>query len=232
MNDKKIRLLRKSIVALIALIVLSAAFAGLTLSKHIAVADGGDTSSVADWGITVKTTGDLFGDVTKSGDGSYSAALNETTVLSIGMDDISGTVTLSGQAETAAAVSYDATLNLNEYWNVTERNGTEKIFYCPLVFTIEERTASDGTVSTVSINGKDYDTESDLAAAITDTFSEFGNNYAANAALDEKIVVTISWPSETKDDEAYYTNLLYDNADAGNAPDIEFIVDVNAKQID
>lgn len=233
------RLMKASAFLLVSTMATSC-FVGSTFAKYVSEGKGEDSARVAKWGVKVEVEGDGF--KTSYGKNDYLSSVGENTVISSteekvvapGTKGTFGGVKISGKPEVAVKVETTATVDLSG-WNVAD--GDE--FYCPLKFTIGEKT----------INGLDYskDTaggESSFEYAIKDAIQKATTKeLEANTDLSEVgDGITYSWEwsfekatgtAADQDDELdtlLGNNAADDNPD--NDPKISITVKTTVTQID
>lgn len=220
---------------LLVLTLLTSCFAGGTLAKYVSKGEGEDSARVAKWGVEVKITGDGF-KTTYGKDDTGSNVTGDTVISADGKIVAPGTgatfggVTITGTPEVAVKIKTTADVQLSG-WNVAE--GGE--FYCPLVFTIDNKT----------INGLDYSKstaggESSFQAAIKKAIEdattkevEAGTNLSS---IGENITYSWKWPFENATGTAIHQSdeldtLLGKNAANNNAPTIKITVTTTVTQI-
>lgn len=233
------RLMKASAFLLVSTMATSC-FVGSTFAKYVSEGEGSDSARVAKWGVEVTVTGDGF--KTEYGKDDYKSSVKGNTVISSteekvvapGTKGTFGGVKISGKPEVAVKVETTATVDLSG-WNVAD--GDE--FYCPLKFTVGEKT----------INGLDYskDTaggESSFEYAIKDAIQK-ATTQQLEAGTDLSTVgndITYSWewPFEkatgtAADQDDELDTLLGNNAaddNPDNDPKISITVKTTVTQID
>lgn len=232
------RLMKASAFLLVSTMATSC-FVGSTFAKYVSKGEGEDSARVAKWGVEVEVTGDGFKTIYGKDDvnanvGDTVVSSNEEKVVAPGTKGTFGGVKISGKPEVAVKVETTADVELSG-WNVANDGG----FYCPLKFTIGEKT----------INGLDYsrDTaggEASFEYAIKDAIQKATTQQLeANTDLSEvgdDITYSWEWPFEgstgkvaNQDDEL--DTILGDNAadgNTGNDPKINITVKTTVTQID
>lgn len=170
---KKIKFSKVTAFILLAVIVTSC-FAGGTFAKYVTEGEGSDTARVAKWGVTVDVTGNGFAQTYVKDDGQKLPDNDTYSVRSTGSEEITftwslagggssstiedvanlvapgtsgefGGISISGTPEVAVKVETTANVVFSGDWEVYEDRGSY-YFYCPLKFTIGDKT----------INGLDY----------------------------------------------------------------------------
>lgn len=139
------RLMKASAFLLVSTMATSC-FVGSTFAKYVSEGEGSDSARVAKWGVKVEVTGDGFKteygkDDVNANVGDTVVSSNEEKVVAPGTKGTFGGVKITGTPEVAVKVETTADVELSG-WNVANDGG----FYCPLKFTIGEKT----------INGLDY----------------------------------------------------------------------------
>lgn len=232
------RLMKASAFLLVSTMATSC-FVGSTFAKYVSENQGEDSARVAKWGVEVEVTGDGFkteygkDDHESNVEGNTVISSTEEKVVAPGTKGTFGGVTITGTPEVAVKIDTTATVDLSG-WNVA--NDGE--FYCPLKFTIGDKT----------INGLDYSKdvaggESSFEYAIKDAIQKATTQQLKpNTDLSEVgkgITYSWEWPFEgstgkvaNQDDEL--DTILGDNAadgDTGNDPKIDITVKTTVTQI-
>lgn len=232
------RLMKASAFLLVSTMATSC-FVGSTFAKYVSEGKGEDSARVAKWGVEVEVTGDGFkteygkDDHESNVEGNTVISSTEEKVVAPGTKGTFGGVTITGTPEVAVKIDTTATVDLSG-WNVA--NDGE--FYCPLKFTIGDKT----------INGLDYSKdvaggESSFEYAIKDAIQKATTQQLKpNTDLSEVgkgITYSWEWPFEgstgkvaNQDDEL--DTILGDNAadgDTGNDPKIDITVKTTVTQI-
>ncbi len=236
---KRNTLLRASALLLVATLTTSC-FVGGTFAKYVSEGNGEDSARVAKWGVTVEVKGDGFktayekNDTNSKVDGNTVVSSTEEKVVAPGTKGTFGGVKITGTPEVAVKVETTATVDLSG-WNVAE--GGE--FYCPLVFTIGNKTIN-GLDYSKSTSGGEASFENAIKNAIKDAASK---EIAANTDLSkESVNITYSWEwpfagasgTAATQDDALDTKLgdnAADNNDS-NDPEISITVETTVTQID
>lgn len=232
------RLMKASAFLLVSTMATSC-FVGSTFAKYVSENQGEDSARVAKWGVEVEVTGDGFKTIYGKDDinanvGDTVVSSNEEKVVAPGTKGTFGGVKISGKPEVAVKVETTATVDLSG-WNVAD--GDE--FYCPLKFTIGEKT----------INGLDYSKgtaggEGSFENAIKTAIQEATTKEVAAgtdlSTVGNNITYSWEWPFEkstgdvARQDDILDTK-LGDNAadgDTGNDPTISITVNTKVTQID
>lgn len=233
------RLMKASAFLLVSTMATSC-FVGSTFAKYVSEGEGSDSARVAKWGVKVEVTGDGF--KTKYGKDDYNSNVDGNTVISSttekvvapGTKGTFGGVKITGTPEVAVKVETTADVELSG-WNVANDGG----FYCPLKFTVGEKT----------INGLDYskDTaggESSFEYAIKDAIQEATTKEVAAgtdlSTVGDGITYSWEWPFEkatgtAADQDDELDTLLGNNAaddNPDNDPKISITVKTTVTQID
>ena len=119
----------KMVALLAALCLMTSCFVGGTLAKYVTTGGGNDTARVAKWGVTISTTGDMFGDAYKDGIVTYTAdeAVDTitvqadtagTNVVAPGTNGTLAAYDIGGAPEVDTQVTYTAELTLAN-WSYT-----------------------------------------------------------------------------------------------------------------
>lgn len=234
------RLMKASAFLLVSTMATSC-FVGSTFAKYVSEGEGEDSARVAKWGVEVEVTGDGF--KTSYGKNDHTSSVKGDTVISSSAEEkvvapgtkgTFGGVKISGKPEVAVKVGTTATVDLSG-WNVAD--GDE--FYCPLKFTIGEKT----------INGLDYSKgtageEASFESAIKDAIQKATTKeLEANTDLStvgNGITYSWEWPFEkatgtAADQDNELDTKLGDNAaddNPDNDPKISITVKTTVTQID
>lgn len=191
---KSNKLMRVSGVLLV-LTLITSCFVGGTFAKYVSEGEGDDTARVAKWGVEVEVEGDGF--KTEYGKDDLNSSIKGPTVISISEDKVVapgtkgtfGSIKITGKPEVAVQIKTTANVKF-ENWDVN--NGE---FYCPLVFTIGEKT----------INGLDYSKETAgeansfaaaIKKAIQDATSKDIEAGTDLSTIGEGITYSWEWPFE------------------------------------
>ena len=237
---KKTNKVMRLAAVLLVLTLISSCFVGGTFAKYVSEGKGEDSARVAKWGVKVELAGDGFkteygkDDATASVTGNTVISSNEDKLVAPGTKGTFGGVTISGKPEVAVEVKTTAKVELSG-WNVA--NGGE--FYCPLEFTIGDKTIKGLDYSSSTAGGEDS-----FENAIKDAIEEAtSKQLAANTDLSEvgeNITYSWSWPFTggsgnvaSQSDEL--DTVLGDNAADGdplNDPKITINVTTTVTQID
>lgn len=222
---------------LVVLTLITSCFVGGTFAKYVTENEGMDTARVAKWGVVVTVTGDGF-KTSYGKDYAYSNVEGDTVISSTeekvvapGTKGTFGGVEITGKPEVAVKIETTADVDLSG-WNVAD--GDE--FYCPLVFTIGDKT----------INGLDYSKstaggEGSFENAIKDAIQKATTKEVeANTDLTEigeNITYSWEWPFENATGDVANQSdeldtKLGNNAANGNAPTVSITVKTTVTQID
>lgn len=232
------RLMKASAFLLVSTMATSC-FVGSTFAKYVSEGEGEDSARVAKWGVEVEVTGDGFKTIYGKDDvnanvGDTVVSSNEEKVVAPGTKGTFGGVKITGTPEVAVKVETTADVELSG-WNVANDGG----FYCPLKFTVGEKT----------INGLDYskDTaggESSFENAIKTAIQEATTKEVAAgtdlSTVGDDITYSWEWPFEgstgkVANQEDELDTKLGDNAaddNPDNDPKISITVKTTVTQID
>lgn len=214
--------------------MLTTGIVGGTFAKYATGATGVDNARVAKFGVSITAESTSFGKSYKSADGTVSAVYDASTdsvnssdndkVIAPGTGDTVANIAISGTPEVDVKVTYDALITFNDKWMVENDE-----YYCPLVFTVNGR----------SINGLDYASADEFAAAIVAEINRLEATYPAGSDLSAVTCdITWKWGYETgSDDTAKASNnikdtYLGDQAAKGNAATISITIKAEVVQID
>lgn len=233
--------LPKIAALLLVLTLVTATFVSGTFAKYVTKGDGKDSARVAKWGVEVEVTGDGFKTEYGKDDpdtdtdvGDTVASEDEVKVVAPGTDGTFGGVKISGKPEVAVKIVTTAEVDLSG-WNVGEGGA----FYCPLEFTIGDKT----------INGLDYSAktaggegsfEDAIKTAIQDATTKEVSAGTNLSTVGNNITYSWEWPFEGAQGEVAEQSdeldtLLGDNAadnNPDNDPTISITVTTTVTQID
>lgn len=219
------------LVALLALTLVTSCFVGGTFAKYITTNNGTDNARVAKWGVTITTTGDMFGDAYKDGVVTYTADeavdtitvqadTEGTNVVAPGTNGTLAAYDIGGAPEVDTEVTYTADLVLAN-WEVDSAE------YCPIVITV---------------NGTDYEqtgTIAEFETAVETAIVAATEKYHTNddlSAVEDDLVVTWKWGYEAGDGAANQTDAkdtaLGDAAVNGTAATIALTTSATITQVD
>lgn len=221
---------------LLALVLVTSCFVGGTFAKYVTKGTGSDSARVAKFGVTVTANGSTFAEQYATDDETVRAIASSVVsserkkVVAPGTKGDMVSMTLSGSAEVAVKVTYKATVNLGDKWVA------DSVYYCPLVITVNNK----------NINGLDYTTAADFAAAVEAEIDGYTKNYVANTTFDgdqaagyknDSLKVSWRWNFEAtqfaKGDQTDEKDTILGNAAAnGNAAEISLQVVTTVTQID
>lgn len=228
---KKNKFLRLASFMLIACLATCCAVGG-TFAKYVTSADATDSARVAKWGMELTVTGDdAFGEkynneIDPAGVKVVSSESGKN-VLAPGTNGTLATYSIKGTPEVAFNLAVTVDLDLGDKWVVNSS------VYCPLVFNV------GGTE--IKIDATNTDTaklETAVENAIkTAIFGEVVDNkdYEANAtafATAKTLNISWAWAYSTSAENDVKDTALGDAAADGNAPTIEFTLEITATQID
>ena len=233
------RLMKASAFLLVSTMATSC-FVGSTFAKYVSEGEGSDSARVAKWGVQVEVTGDGFKTEYDKNDSNSSvkgdtviSSSAEEKVVAPGTKGTFGGVKITGTPEVAVKVETTATVDLSG-WNVAD--GGE--FYCPLKFTIGDKT----------INGLDYSKgtaggegsfENAIKTAIQKATTKELEANTDLSTVGNDITYSWEWPFEgSRGDVASQDDILDtklgDNAaddDPSNDPTISITVNTKVTQI-
>lgn len=232
---KSNKLMRVSGVLLV-LTLITSCFVGGTFAKYVSEGEGDDTARVAKWGVEVEVKGDGFktaygkDDYQNNIEGSTVISSSEDKVVAPGTKGTFGGIKITGKPEVAVQIKTTADVKF-ENWDVQE-NGD---FYCPLVFTIGDKT----------INGLDYSKETageadSFAFAIKDAIEKAtSKGIIPNTDLSEigkDITYSWEWPFENAtgtgcNQSNELDTKLGNNAANGSAPSVKIDIKTTVTQI-
>lgn len=222
---------------LLALVLVTSCFVGGTFAKYVTSGTGKDTARVAKFGVKVTANGSTFAEEYATDDGavvgtiakSVVSSQNKVKVVAPGTKGDMVSMTLSGSAEVAVKVTYEATVNLGDKWVA------DGAYYCPLVITVNGE----------DIKGLDYETATDFAAAVKAKIDGYTKNYVANTNFsgdkaaeykNDSLKVSWAWAFEDNAENAKQTDekdtILGDAAAGNNAAEISLQVVTTVTQID
>lgn len=222
---------------LLALVLVTSCFVGGTFAKYVTSGTGKDTARVAKFGVTVTANGSTFAEEYATNDETVGTITKSVVSSKVGEKVVApGTkgdmvsMTLSGSAEVAVKVTYEATVNLGDKWVADDK------YYCPLVITVNGK----------EIKGLDYETAADFAAAVKAEIDGYTKNYVANTNFsgdraaeykNDSLKVSWRWNFEAtnfaKDNQTDEKDTILGNAAAnGNAAEISLQVVTTVTQID
>ena len=198
---KKNKMMRLASVLLVAVLMSTCAISG-TFAKYVTNGTAKSEARVAKFGVRVNTTGDLFSTTYAVDDkDADQAKITSNSVISSTTENVvaPGTkgsltnMTITGMPEVAVRVANEATVTLNDKWFVGDD------FYCPIIITVGE----------TEIDGKDYTTAEDFAAAVKTEIEKTTEEYPANTNFNEKsangeiagLSVSWEWPFVIKSED-------------------------------
>lgn len=214
------------LVALLALTLVTSCFVGGTFAKYVSTADGTDTARVAHWGVTIATTGDMFGQSYKDAEVGFLAneevdtitvqSSTDDKVIAPGTNGTLAAYTVTGTPEVDTEVTYTAELTLADWGD-----------YCPIIFTVNGTEYKvDGSAITDAAA-----LETAVEAAIVAETATYHTNQDLSAVNDD-VVVTWAWPYSTSTENDVKDTALGDAAAAGNAASITLATTATITQVD
>lgn len=230
---KKNTMMRVASALLVAVLMTTCAISG-TFAKYTTGADADDTARVAKWGVTATVTGGAFAKEYEADDQEteFDVTVSSSTDDKLVAPGTEGTFTgvaLTGTPEVAVKIEKTATITVSGWMIDADKNAeTAEVFYCPLVFVINNNT----------INGSTYTSAADLQTALKNAIEAGNDEYAANTNLAniEGMNGDYAW-SWDFDDDGKGTNdakdtILGDMVANGGTATITIDVDVKVTQID
>lgn len=211
------RLMKASAFLLVSTMATSC-FVGSTFAKYVSKGEGEDSARVAKWGVEVEVTGDGFKTIYGKDDvnanvGDTVVSSNEEKVVAPGTKGTFGGVKISGKPEVAVKVETTATVDLSG-WNVAD--GDE--FYCPLKFTVGEKTINGLDYSRVTAGGEasfEYAIKTAIQEATTKQL-EAGTDLST---VGDDITYSWEWPFEESTGTAAIQDNILDTKLGDNAAD-------------
>lgn len=212
------RLMKASAFLLVSTMATSC-FVGSTFAKYVSEGEGSDSARVAKWGVKVEVTGDGFkteydkDDYQSSVKGDTVISSTEEKVVAPGTKGTFGGVKISGKPEVAVKVETTATVDLSG-WNVAD--GDE--FYCPLKFTVGEKTINGLDYSRVTAGGEasfEYAIKTAIQEATTKQL-EAGTDLST---VGDDITYSWEWPFEESTGTAAIQDNILDTKLGDNAAD-------------
>lgn len=232
------RLMKASAFLLVSTMATSC-FVGSTFAKYVSKGEGEDSARVAKWGVEVEVTGDGFKTIYGKDDvnanvGDTVVSSNEEKVVAPGTKGTFGGVKISGKPEVAVKVETIATVDLSG-WNVADSDE----FYCPLKFTVGEKTIN-GLDYSSSTAGGEGSFENAIKTAIQEATTKQLEAGTDLSTVGNDITYSWEWPFEGSTGTAAIQDdildtKLGDNAadgDTGNDPTIKITVKTTVTQID
>lgn len=230
---KKNKMMRAASALLVAVLLTTCAVSG-TFAKYTTSDDASDSARVAKWGVTATVTGGAFAKTYDADDEDTDlditvSSSTEDKLVAPGTEGTFTGVALTGTPEVAVKITKTATVTVAGWMIDDDKNaGTDEVFYCPLVFTIN---GSD-------IKGTDYDNATDLQDELKDAIEDANGEYEpkTNLANITNMNGDYTW-SWDFDDSGAGTNdvkdtILGDMVAAGGTATISIDIDVLVEQID
>ncbi len=236
---KKIKMMRLASVLLVAVLLTTCVISG-TFAKYVTSDSSSDSARVAKWGISITTSGNLFGlnykdaIIADSSDTTITVASSDTTkVVAPGTKNETGmTFTIGGKAEVdlqlnVAVEATDITLAANTYDDPTTGNATDKFTlstaYHPVKFTLTK----NGTAEKTGVALSEIETYLEALSGKVEANQALGSGTSDT----DTYVLTWAWDFEDSSD----TNI--DKADTylGNETTLQtlsFAITITATQID
>lgn len=232
---KSNKLMRVSGVLLV-LTLITSCFVGGTFAKYVSEGEGDDTARVAKWGVEVKVKGDGFkteygkDDVNSNITGSTVISSSEDKVVAPGTKGTFAGIKITGTPEVAVQIKTTADVKF-ENWDVN--NGE---FYCPLVFTIGEKTIKGLDYSKNTAGGANS-FAADIKTAIQNATSKEIEAGTDLSEIGKDITYSWEWPFEGAkgtvcDQSDELDTKLGNNAADGNAPSVKIDIKTTVTQVD
>ncbi len=246
--------MRRILLVLTALCIMSSCFAGSTLAKYTSEAIGVDSARVAKWGVGVTATGDEAFSMTYKGKSVAQQSSNTVVsksdgvaVVAPGTEGTLGSMTLVGTPEVSVSIRYEVDFELGDKWVYSD--GTNSEFYCPLYISVGD----------VVISQYEYPDSERFEQAVEDAVAEalgestggigkisegvYEKTVLAGTELDASVEILWDWPFTNTDAATKYGDevaVLFDNKDlylgmqayAGNAASVSFSIKGSVTQID
>lgn len=203
---KKNKIMRIASAVLVMVLITTCAISG-TFAKYTTSNSGGDSATVAKWGVQITVNGNLFAKEYNADDTATLGA-EAKSVKAEGTADIiapgtSGTVAgvvISGKPEVAVNVKYVATVDLGDNWT-----GADGKFYCPLKIQIGSTTLK-GTDTTTDPDDPAnlipvYANVEAFEAAIKNAIESNSGNYAPNTDLAKTVNISWEWEFTGNNDD-------------------------------
>ena len=207
---KKNVMMRVASALLVATLLSTCAISG-TFAKYVESATGTDSARVAKWGVEITANGTTFAQTYDDAPTNAAAEVKaDVKVVAPGTGGNMASMTLAGIPEVAVKVTYEATFELGDNWEV------ESAYYCPLIINVEGTPVNGASYASADefegavealINGwtKTYDAGTDLSTVATDSvsvswewpFYVSDDNDAKDTALGEAFDATISLTIKT-----------------------------------
>ena len=226
---KKNVMMRVASVLLVAVMLTTCVISG-TFAKYVTDNEATDTATVAKFGVNVTVTAETFNDTYLGVEAGWTA---KNTVDGKGSNLVApGTqgeaigVALTGSPEVAVRVTYNADLELGDYWLAdTDNDGVVDDFYCPIIFII------NGTeYSAEGVGAADADAyEAFIEAKIAESNKEYEPNTNLATVSGDYVNVSWKWEFHISDD---YDEFDTDLGDAANMATIDLKLNVAVTQID
>ncbi len=223
---------------LLVLVLVTSCFVGGTFAKYVTTGDPAtDSARVAEWGVKITATTEMFSDSYKHAATDYDAneegdaitvqAKTEgVNVVAPGTQGALVGFALEGKPEVDVEVSYAAELTLTN-WTV------DTAYYCPIAITV----ASDNAQSPTVLNGMDFDSVTEFQDAVNAAIRGCTATYDANTNLATAVAndLQVSWAwafTGGVDQTDDLDTKLGNNAADGNPANIALSVTATVTQID
>ena len=193
---KKNTMMRLASALLVLVLLTTCAISG-TFAKYVTTNSGDDEARVAKWGVTITTTGEMFGDAYKDEVVTYEANEKKDTitvqadtegtdVVAPGTNGTLAAFDIAGTPEVDTEVTYTADLVLTG-WEV------DSAVYCPIVFNVNGTEIKIDATNTTTAK-----LEEAVEAAIVGATQKYHTNEDLSA-VENDLVVTWAWAFEGDD---------------------------------
>ena len=184
----------KILTGLALVAILTTTIVGSTMANYTTSADSKDSAKVAAVRIDVSAT-DFFNKRYKS-DITELANNKVYTVQASGKVVAPGTgnkvpLYLNGRTELMVDANFSTDLELTGNWTYKDPETKEEIFYCPIEFTFDTKTAA-GQTDQITVKGLDYTSKEDLIAAIASNL-KLNDTFPAGQEFEYYTPIEISW---------------------------------------
>lgn len=213
---RKNKMMRLASALLIAVLLTTCAISG-TFAKYTTTRSGGDSATVAKWGVVITANGTSFAKQYATDDADVvgtiaNSVIGTDKVIAPGTQGTMVAATIAGKPEVAVKVTYEATVDLGDNWK--DSTGA---YYCPLEITVGSDT----------LKGNDYES-ADLFEDAVEAKIALTKSYAAGTDLSTHTTSAISWRWAYEGNDDVKDTYL---GDQGNAT-ISITVQVTVTQID
>lgn len=233
---KKNKMMRLASLLLV-LVLMTSSVVGGTFAKYVTRGSAQDSARVAEWGVEVVATSDMFAKTYEKTDSSFSLVTD--TVISNGLHDTindvvapgtkkddASAITITGTPEVATRITYSATVTLDGWV------APDNTFYCPLIFTLTNK--EDAVLA--KITGANYNSAAELKDAIENAVAGFSGEYYPNTVLGNQpkteLHLAWEWPFSLSEELDVKDTYLGDQADDGNYATVDVKLNVIVEQVD